>query len=103
MKYSEMILEGFRRVDGRQTKDWFYEGGMSTNPLAVCVNGAANLALYGTSTPSNGPVEDDEVNQGCLAFEEAWGIHPTTLNDGDEKMEGLPWEHIYGMARAAGL
>jgi hypothetical protein len=96
-KFSSAILCGFKLVDGRQ-----HIGGYSNHAhgdsLAVCVLGAGNLCLTGVPRGSLESMDFEE------AFKKAWGFNPAALNDGRlEDSEPMPWEHIYGMARAAGL
>jgi hypothetical protein len=93
-KFSTAILCGFKKVDGRQYfKDYCdRRHDDPTRPRAVCVLGARNLCVNGNATNTTGMVPQS------MAFFDAWGEYPDELND-----DGMPWEHIYGMARAAGL
>lgn len=94
MKFSEAMLKGFRKVNGHQFFGGYYADRPGGFPRSVCVLGAANLGAYGD--PWSYP-----FHTGCGAvdrFANAWGLKPQDLND-----EGMPWEHIYGMAVAAGL
>jgi hypothetical protein len=95
MKLSEAILKGYERVGGRQCKHAYYENGTPSRPEAVCVMGAVSLALSGNAA---GDVVNPFAHKGVQAFVVAWDMAPSALND-----EGMPWEHIYGMAVAAGL
>lgn len=103
MKYSAAILKGFKAVDGRQCKNELArdERGRpaqgATHPHSVCVQGAALLATVGRADWDYGPA-DNLVDGASDRFETVWGIHPVDLNNG-----GMPWEHIYGMAKAVGL
>jgi hypothetical protein len=90
MKYSEAMLKGFEMVGGKQCKDEFYLGSKET-PTAICALGAINLGADGNAAST---YPHDFVRR----FTEVWGEDPQFLNDG-----GMPWEHIYGMAVAAGL
>ena len=92
LKLSSAILCGFKKVDGKQYFGDFCAG-EPHKPSAVCVVGAVNLCLTGNArNQSEMPLEEFDK------FEEAWGERAYKLND-----EGMPWEHIYGMAKAAGL
>ena len=100
-KFSSAILCGFKKVDGRQHfGDYCPEEDDPRYPWSVCVLGARNLCLTG-SAKNLGNSSDFEAD--TMAFYKAWGVFPDDLNDGGCAMPGLPWEHIYGMARAAGL
>ena len=99
MKFSEAMLKGYQKVGGRQCRDHYYVGGSNKNPQAVCVNGAISLARCGVAEPNDISPLKHRLQNWDSAFVGAWGIHPQELND-DNK---LPWEHIYGMAVAAGL
>jgi hypothetical protein len=90
MKYSEAMLKGFEKVEGRQCKDALYEGDSPRRPVSVCVNGAVALGMSGSAW--NVPT------RWSRKFEEAWGERPLMLNNA-----GLDWTELYGMARAAGL
>lgn len=102
MKYSAAMLNGYKLIGGKgqvdhhwRTKDGDrYSSGPTPSPngiTAACVNGAA---LIGARVEAwSAPHE-----RWMAEFEKKWGIQPQQLNN-----EGLPWEHIYGMARAAGL
>lgn len=103
-KFSEAMLCGFEKVDGRQ---WFGDYCPRTDkgesPASVCVLGAVNLCLRGNARRASiiranraDPLSDTQF---ASAFREAWGMCPDDLNDDDQ----MPWEHIYGMAKAAGL
>ena len=85
MKVSEAILRGFEKVNGNQIRYTFFEHDRHGRVVGCCVMGAASLGGAGGQRFGR-------------PFREAWGIHPTALND-----RGMPWEHIYGMAVAAGL
>jgi hypothetical protein len=102
MKFSEAVLKGFEKVNGRQCRDTLardkngtphypWDDDPQTKPYSVCVNGAINLAETG-----------DAMKFGRLAdgvrFHRVWGVSPIELNNA-----GMSWEHIYGMAVAAGL
>jgi hypothetical protein len=89
VKFSEAMLKGFEMVGGRQTKGQFCIGKPSS-PRAVCVHGAASLAVTGWA--------DDWHYLPFERFCQVWGMTPLDAND-----IGLPWEHIYGMAVAAGV
>ena len=96
-KFSSAILCGYKKVDGRQ-----HIGGYSNHKdgpeLAVCVLGAGGLCLIGRPGSCAASFKFEEQ------FEQAWGFNPAALNDGRlEDASPMPWEHIYGMARAAGL
>ena len=91
-KFSSAILCGFKEVGGRQQLGTFSDGASDARcPRAVCVLGAISLCL-------NGDAESMGYGDFPQLFADAWGIAPQDLND-----EGMPWEHLYGMARAAGL
>lgn len=83
MKYSEAMLKGFEIVGGRQCREVYVQTNDAGKPVAYCVNGAAMAVGYSGST---------------YLFYETWGCLPHVLND-----QGMPWEHLYGMAVAAGL
>lgn len=97
-RFSTAILCGFKKVDGRQHFGDF--SNRDERALAVCVMGAA--ALCETGDPHT--TDHDEAYR-CRAaeasdiFRVVWGLWPTEANDSEQ----LPWEHIYGMAVAAGL
>jgi hypothetical protein len=88
MKFSEAILKGYEKVNGRQCRGNYARLDRDGNPVAHCVIGA----MY-----SGDPGDAHMHERG--RFEEAWGFSAMGLND----EERMPWEHIYGMARAAGL
>lgn len=102
MKYSTAILRGFKKVGGAQCVNHLYEG-HDIVPTAVCVNGAALLALHGSAEFDDDGPATAALSDMSDAFLAAWGIDPVDLNNGLGDMPGLPWEHIYGMARAAGV
>lgn len=83
MKFSEAMLKGFAEVDGRQCTG-AYSRRDAKGRLARCAIGAACAGGWSASTGG---------------FIAAWGVSVYEAND----EEGLPWEHIYGMAVAAGL
>jgi hypothetical protein len=89
MKFSEAMLKGFEQVNGRQCKYDFALPVMG-KPEAFCVLGAVS-AGRGALGYSFWYADTDK-------FVRAWGVRPNALND-----QGMPWEHIYGMAVAAGL
>jgi hypothetical protein len=86
------MLMGFEHFRGRQAFGASYTDGFErVNPdeaTHACVMGAAIFAEPGA-----------DVGAWNAAFAKVWGDYPACFND-DEK---LPWEHIYGMAKAAGL
>lgn len=85
MKFSTAMLRGFEKVEGHQLNNGRIYDDIDA-PKAACAIGAARLGGYpDTSSP--------------LGFLDVWNVGVHELND-DEK---LPWEHIYGMAVAAGL
>ena len=99
MKFSEAMLKGYQMAGGRQFHGGTYAPADDNwnKPSRVCVLGAATLALSGCAGgtgASTFTTLGPEVREFCAA----WGIRPEDLND-----EGMPWEHIYGMAVAAGL
>lgn len=85
MKFSEAMLRGFETVDGRQCKG-NYVRERNGKAYAYCVMGAVYAVDF---TPR---MKDKD------RFYEVWGYTAMSLND-----KGMPWEHIYGMAVAAGL
>lgn len=91
MKYSDAMLKGFKKVNGRNCRHVLAEGG-DREPTALCVNGAANYGRNGS------PYSFTGLSRAHTQFMKAWGFMPHVLNN-----NGLPWEEIYGMARAAGL
>jgi hypothetical protein len=94
MKYSEAMLKGFEMVDGKQLKKGFVAYRTDTNtPVAACAAGAVQLGLTGKRTRTFSDASGFRFD-----FNRKWGVDPSVLND-----EGMPWEHIYGMTRAAGL
>lgn len=105
MKFSTAILKGYKKIDGRQCVDFYAVDSRGNNSPAIedvyacCVMGAANLALSGD------PHHSDLDFRWREKFEDAWGIDPASLNNNREfcDLEPFPWEHIYGMAVAAGL
>lgn len=99
MKYSEAILKGYKSNGGKQCR---YE--LHADSGAMCIQGAANLGANGSTHEWDGPFL--HAGECMAAFYEAWGIDPIVANNGDYREQGgemMPWEHIYGMARAAGL
>lgn len=89
-KLSAAILCGYKLVDGKQ----HFGDYANKDGSAVCVLGAVNLCLTGDPRKEYvGPLAADQDR-----FRKAWGDWAEDLND-----EGMPWEHIYGMAVAAGL
>lgn len=86
MKFSEAILKGFEQVNGRQchgrASEW-----IDGKPFAYCCFTAASV----------GSIEN--LDRALREFKRAWGIGVITLNDD----YNMPWEHVYGMAVAAGL
>ena len=107
MKFSEAVLKGFEQINGRQcvgTLAMNKKGGLpgiGKLPYRCCVMGAA--AIGATGNPYG------EEQDWRLEFKGAWGIDPAELNNNRDqlyygkKTEPFPWEHIYGMAVAAGL
>jgi hypothetical protein len=98
MKFSEAILCGYEKVNGRQHIGGYSNCAEKPEELALCVLGAGSLCLIGQARMTSDSLAFEE------AFEKAWGFNPAALNDG--RMEGtepMPWEHIYGMAVAADL
>lgn len=89
MKFSEAMLKGFEKVNGRQA----FNGQLLAKDGSVCINGAANLAYTGDAT-----TWAEETLRACGAFADVWGEAPDLLNN-----NGLDWTEIYGMAVAAGL
>lgn len=96
MKYSEAILRGYKKNGGRQCA---YE--LHRKDGAMCVQGAANLGGWGDKDPNAYRWFGDDQNARGR-FCEAWGLDIINLNNGDGR-EIIPWEHLYGMAVAAGL
>lgn len=99
MKFSKAMLNGFEKVGGKHYRQreaepgygaYFPPGDDPMNPSSVCATGAANLG-FGRAANDDGDYEGD-------SFEQFWGVCVSELSD-----EGMPWEHIYGMARAVGL
>lgn len=91
MKFSEAMLKGYEMVGGRQCKNVFHRGN-PFDPDSVCVLGAVSLGDHGNALGGH-------IGWSfSAAFKCKWGVYPANLND-----EGMPWEHIYGMAVAAGL
>lgn len=105
IKASTAILRGYQQVNGRQHFEDYYFGPSAKHPTRVCVLDARNLGATGTAEYCFHSGEPEFEH----AFKEAWGFFPSDLNDGgtfdrdEPRMPPLPWEHIYGMARAAGL
>ena len=98
-KFSSAILCGYEKVGGKQHVGGYCRGDPE-KPAAVCVLGARNLCRTGSATVEEGEAQS---NAECDRFKRAWGFLPQHLNDGMYGADRLPWEHIYGMARAAGL
>lgn len=95
MKFSTAMLKGYKKVGGKQCAKNYQRGD------AVCAHGAANLAVFGKADLTREPHGIDAFptfSEEMRAFRNAWDIDVVDLND-----EGMPWEHIYGMARAAGV
>ena len=95
MRFSAAMLKGFEMVGGRQHFG-DYCAGDPTRPVAVCAVGAAYLARHG-----NARKEDylpDSLVYNVDAFRRLWGMDVAEAND-----LRLPWEHVYAMARAAGI
>lgn len=90
MKYSEAMLEGFKKVDGKQCRGLFVKM-RNGKVIACCVLGA----IY------EGRGDDTTVGARTFeaAFEREWGVSPVELNDKNL----MDWRDIYGMAVAAGL
>lgn len=92
MKFSEAMLKGYEMVGGKQYRgDYYPTGDCCSAPTQVCVLGAVNLGDHGDALGAAGWEFSNR-------FYNAWGVRATSLND-----MGMPWEHIYGMAVAAGL
>lgn len=94
MKFSEAMLKGFEKVDGRQCV-----GKMRTRDADGCINA---FCAVGAALDTEKGQEDLLAQEAFLmahaAMKYAWGFGPMELNDS----HNLPWEHIYGMARAVG-
>jgi hypothetical protein len=95
-KFSDAMLKGFAATNGKQCKDELFLGD-PRKPSRVCVNGAVCFGLTGTANFWVGSA-GDELIRWSRSFAVAYGAAPHELNN-----EGMPWEHLYGMARAAGL
>lgn len=98
-KFSDLMLCGFQKVGGRQHFGAYCP--LTDNPAhpsAVCVRGAANLCDFGQADPGASTDHYERDRARVWAFYCAWDVNPHELND-----EGMEWEHIYGMAVAAGL
>lgn len=83
MKFSEAMLKGYMTNGGRQCRGEYSR--VDASEVSYCPIGAAIAGGY--------------TGLASLEFFDAWGVTPITANDSEE----LPWEHIYGMAVAAGL
>jgi hypothetical protein len=98
MKFSEAILKGYKTNGGRQCVDALEDGAGR-----MCVAGAYNMATQGAPKA----ICDEEWSKSFQRFAAEWGIDPVVLNnnyqDRGDTNEPFPWEHIYGMARAAGI
>ena len=96
MKFSEAMLKGYEMVGGVECHDGYFAGGTPRKPVALCPLGACNLAVTGNALGTNEflSMRHPDVKQ----FRRVWGEHVMDLNEA-----GMPWEHIYGMAVAAGL
>lgn len=100
MKFSDAMLKGYMKVGGKQFTEggssvvgsarYFPKGDDPARPSCVCAVGAANLG-FGRAANKDGDCEG-------ASFHRHWGVDVADLSD-----EGMPWEHIYGMAVAAGL
>lgn len=88
MKFSEAMLKGFEKVGGRQCRGYM-EVRHRGRVTAHCAVGAA----------VRGGMTQCEAESSNGAMRRAWGPSAIFLND----VERMPWEHIYGMARAVGL
>lgn len=88
MKFSEAMLKGFEKVDGRQCRGAFFSS--CDGKISYCVLGAVTAG----HNSKNFHMWPEDAGR----FSDAWGFAPSALND-----QGMPWEHIYGMAVAAGL
>lgn len=87
MKFSEAMLKGFQMVDGKQIKGSYFKFD-GRDVIGCCAMGAVSLG-------SNRRLSRVDFDRN---FQCAWGLPSDVIND-----EGMPWEHIYGMAVAAGL
>lgn len=85
MKYSEAMLQGYSEVGGQSVRGAMFRI-KSGKPVGACAMGAVQLG-------------GKDAVKFAGEFIKAWGVSVIDLND----EERLPWEHIYGMARAAGL
>lgn len=94
MKASEAILKGYAMNDGRQC---IYTRHDSSGRM--CVAGAFEMAVDGKPWAWG---HEGQWSEFATAFHKQYGISPVDLNNNDGH-EPFPWEHIYGMARAAGL
>jgi hypothetical protein len=98
MKFSEAMLKGFQAVNGRVCRDCGYRQGAVDAPVSVCAIGAAMFGANGYAAVRDVyelAMQDDFT----AAFYAEWGVDIRELND----ELGLPAEHLYGMAVAAGL
>lgn len=88
MKFSDAMLEGYKQVNGRQCRGVSnrIRGGKIVAHCAVGAAVAGGMS-YGKAAFAN------------IWLADHWGDTAVAFNDRDK----LPWEHIYGMARAVGL
>jgi hypothetical protein len=92
VRLSEAILEGFKKVNGKQCKGVYYRGSFDV-PRAVCASGAVNLATLGHAYTSGR--QSRRIRSQINAFHRAYGTNLVVLND-----SGVDWRDIYGMAKA---
>lgn len=97
MKISEAMLKGYKKVGGQQSRGRYFLGTDERRPTAVCASGAILLGATGKASPDDAPINVSLIPQ-YDSFTNEWGFHISHLNE-----DGMPWEHIYGMAVAAGL
>src|SRR5665213_4039598 len=93
MKVSEAILKGYKTNGGRQIVNSRHDDGR------MCVSGAFEMAMDGSPWVWG---HDAEWSEFAHAFRAEYGVDPVELNNNDGRTP-VPWEHIYGMAVAAGL
>lgn len=100
MKFSDAMLKGFEKVNGRVCRNSDYQEGSSLIPESVCAMGAGFLGMYGRADAACRSRRAYKIQSDVAEkFIAAWGIDIRTLND----MDDMPAEHLYGMTVAAGL
>ncbi len=93
LKPSELMLNGFELAGGKQAKGWYWKGGPSNAPRAVCALGAIRLADVGDAALSS--------EAGCLAFNKFFAATGYCISEVNDKGISIP--DIAGILAAEGL